>query len=229
MEGRARWNKPAIMTSISPKVGSPRSVRKRFTSPTMQLSSLVPSWACHFSASSTMKVHSEEGGDGIITYTPQRSAGRPVFLPEPENCRELPLSLSRAGKGSQHFLQLITKPKSASCRRRWPSANSNCILRARTTRGLRQGAQGAGPRFTARAPNAFLSLNPFTPGAGSGEEDGSVSHRDLLQGASQSEGFRHLLSFSRSIFCKLSVAPAGLQLGTVKGGNPVRPLESALP
>lgn len=88
-EGRARWNEPAIMTSISPKEGSPRSVRKRFTSPAMQLSSVVLGRTCHFSASSTMNVHSKEGGDRVIAHPPRGGEVTTVFLPKPENCRTL--------------------------------------------------------------------------------------------------------------------------------------------
>ena len=83
------------MTSISPKEGSPGSVRKRFTSPAMQLSSVVRGWACHFSASSTMNVHSEEGGDRVIASTPQSRGVTTVFPPKPESCRTSPLSAGR--------------------------------------------------------------------------------------------------------------------------------------
>lgn len=155
------------MTSISPKVGSSRSVRKRFTSPTMQLSSGGRGWACHLSASSTMKVHSEGRGNRVSTCRLQRKEVRPVFPPEPDNCTR-GLSLSQAGErdpkpGKEFKFTLDLKWETAFTKASVPKGTRDPKGRRTSTRPHTATEGTAGPKQTARNQIALFSLNPSKP------------------------------------------------------------------
>lgn len=163
--GEAGGNEPAIMTSISPREGSPRSVRKRFTSPAMQLSSLGPGWPCHFSAASTMKVHSAEGGEGLAA-----TRSREVQREQPSCPNQRTSAVPESGREGEPAL-----PSAGDQAQDLPGAGNNALLQratvsseSRPVRAVTTWCQG--PPFTARAQNAFLSLNPPTPGAVSGKK-----------------------------------------------------------
>lgn len=138
------------MTSISPKEGSPRSVRKRFTSPAMQLSSVAPGWACHLSASSTMKVHSKEAGDGVIPYTPQVQCGQSSYPSQ----RTTIISKAGGRKGRPELpsvdyeaLILPLAGNDGLLSARGPKSSNHTRLAARDVRGRAS--------VTARAQNTF--------------------------------------------------------------------------